>query len=208
MTGTSVRPRVVAWTGAAAVRLAGSSGLFRLLRFVLNGRFAPRIWNRLVPHISGRVLDIGCGTGELAHFIRTPYIGIDFDVRFLRAARRQIHDGWVLAADARRMPFKDRSFGTALLVQALHHLSDDEAAAILAEAARAAGRVVVVDAILPARPGLRRFLHDVDRGKFMRGWRAQERLLTALGFVIVHAERFWGPTRMYEFSLFVCGEKR
>lgn len=201
------QPRpVLARIRGLAERLATSSDAFRVLRFVLNGRFAPRIWNRVAPHARGRILDIGCGTGELAHFIRTPYVGIDFDRTFLPAARRQVKDGSVLAADGMRLPFRDRSFGTALLIQALHHLSDGEALGILGEAARTSEQVILVDAILPSRPGLRRFLHDVDRGRHMRDWKAQEALIRRL-LEIRHAERFWGTTRMYEFSLFVCGRK-
>lgn len=191
---------------ALAERLATSSDLFRILRFVLNGRFAPRIWSRVAPHARGRILDIGCGTGELAHFIRTSYVGIDFDRTFLPAARRQVKDGSVLAADGMRLPFRDRSFGTALLIQALHHLSDEQALGILREAARTSARIILVDAILPSRHGLRRFLHDVDRGRHMRDWTAQETLIRRL-LEIRHAERFWGTTRMYEFSLFVCAGK-
>lgn len=184
--------------------LAGSSDVFRALRYVLNGRFAPLIVSRIRPHLRGRVLDIGCGTGELAHFIRAPYAGIDVDTAFLPAARREAHGGWILAADGTRLPFRDGSFGTAILVQALHHLSDAQARAILSEASRCAARVIVVDIILPPREKrLRRFLHDVDRGEFVRDYAGQRRLV-AEGMRIGQEGRFWGPTRLYEFSLFIA----
>lgn len=183
--------------------LARSSGLFRALRFALNGRFAPCICRRIQPHLAAPVLDIGCGTGELAHFIRIPYVGIDTDRVFLPAARRQVRSGAVLAADGTRLPFRAGVFGSALLIQTLHHLSDDLALEILAESARCARRVIVVDAIDPKGGPLRRWLHDVDRGKNMRTLQQQEALI-GKALRVDSVSRFWGPTRMYEFSLFVC----
>ncbi len=184
-------------------RLAQSSLLFRILRTLLTGRFTPHA--RLIgPFIRGRVLDIGCGTGDFAHFVRGRYVGIDVDQVFLQAARQRVGRGFVLAADGTRLPFRDGSFGVVLLLHSLHHLSDDQARAILREAMRVStGGIIVVDPIPPRHPGLRSWLHRMDRGGHMRGLAEQ---LALLGSVCEIAElrRFWSTTRLYEFTFLRC----
>ena len=142
-TGCIGADMIEAARGLAGI-LARSSGVFRALRFALNGRFAPCIVRRIEPFLAAPVLDIGCGTGELAHFIRLPYVGIDTDTVFLPAAKREVRRGWVLAADGSRLPFRSGVFGSALLIQAMHHLSDDLTLAIR-RGRRTSRRVIVVD---------------------------------------------------------------
>jgi len=60
-----------------------------------------------------RVLDVGCGPGRHAHALMArgvEVVGVDIAMDFLRAAG----DGTWVRADARRLPFSDRSFDAAI----------------------------------------------------------------------------------------------
>lgn len=83
-----------------------------------------------------RVLDIGCGTGQLATRLaqtlpRVRVVGCDFSVGMLqRAAARS--DGkhaarWV-RGDAGRLPFRDGAFDAAVSTEAFHWFPDQDAA--------------------------------------------------------------------------------
>src|SRR5262245_27278038 len=66
---------------------------------------------------SGRLLDIGCGTGSMAHAMATlwperPVIGIDIAVPYIAFARSQAEPANLRfeVADAVRLPYADASF--------------------------------------------------------------------------------------------------
>jgi len=67
----------------------------------------------VLPHIEGRLLDIGCGMNELVE--RYPDDGIGIDVY-------QWGNVDILVEDSSDLPFDDRSFDTVTVLAALNHI--------------------------------------------------------------------------------------
>lgn len=93
-----------------------------------------------LPRGGGRVLDLGCGDGQVAVAVmqRRPDLaieGVDVLVRPVTHIPVTQYDGKVL-------PFADKSVDDVTIVDVLHHT--DDPGAVLAEAARVARRSVVV----------------------------------------------------------------
>ena len=92
---------------------------------------------------TGRVLDVGCGSGwslqDLASRGADPsrLRGVDLLQARIVEARRRLPDSEFEVADARSLPFPDRSFEVVLMITLLSSLPDSPAvAAALAEARR------------------------------------------------------------------------
>jgi ubiquinone/menaquinone biosynthesis C-methylase UbiE len=92
----------------------------------------------------GRVVDVGCGTGNLRSLLNDDalrmdgYVGVDLSPEMLRVARGKASGGagktGFVAGDAGRLPLRDGSFDTAVSASALHYW--DDAGAGLAEIRR------------------------------------------------------------------------
>ena len=91
-----------------------------------------------------RVIDIGCGSGELLDAIQrdlhVAVQGVD-----LRPPQHQVVDIPIVAADAARdrLPNAD----VAICVTAFHHLSEDEITALVRNAGRSVRRLIVLDLV-------------------------------------------------------------
>jgi ubiquinone/menaquinone biosynthesis C-methylase UbiE len=118
--------------------------------------FTTFLVERLRPRVGNRILDVGCGTGEvelrLAR-LRIPqvtFIGIDRLIERTIVAERTT-DGHNLkasfgAADARHLPFPDRTFDSTFCVAVLQHITDiGEALREFARVTRPGGRVLAVE---------------------------------------------------------------
>jgi len=102
------------------------------------------------------VLDVGCGSGELLRLIaefantssrKARLTGIDINLISIReTAERDTVGRAILAVrgDALRLPFANGSFDFAVSSLFFHHLTDDQAAAALAEMSRVARRSIFV----------------------------------------------------------------
>jgi SAM-dependent methyltransferase len=127
----------------------------------------------------GRVLDLGCGRGQLSAFLlelgrASQVTGIDSDPRKVEVARRAVPEAELLVADAAafELPVAD----TVLLVDLLHYLPREEQDALLSAGARAlapGGRLLVreLDGDPSARSQITRLLEwfarklGVNRGR-------------------------------------------
>jgi ubiquinone/menaquinone biosynthesis C-methylase UbiE len=74
--------------------------------------------------LGGRVLDVGCGTGQLGEAIASEgydVFGVDLSAAMLGRANQKGLQGTSVGT-TRALPFKDNSFDLALTVATLHHL--------------------------------------------------------------------------------------
>jgi len=147
----------------------------RLLQSFLR-RYARGQATAVVPYLAGaRVLDLGAGEGYVAAALRaaTGRWTCAVDVGpFARAA------GAYVVYDGGRLPFRDGTFGTTLLLLTLHHCAAPEA--VLGEALRVTRqRLIVTESVY--RTSLERFWLDLLDGR-INGWRHQGRMPPAVWF--------------------------
>ena len=98
------------------------------------GLWKLRAW--LTGAASGRVLEVGCGTGRnLPRYPRgAAVLGVDPSLVALRRARRRVPSALLLCADGEALPFRDASFDT--VVSSLVLCSVANPPALLAETRR------------------------------------------------------------------------
>lgn len=143
-----------------------------------------------------RVLDVGCGTGEiLAMLPGVEYFGFDPDPGYIAAAQDRFRDrAWSTFRCATLNGFAVDGLGKfdiVLAIGVLHHLTDDEASQLL-ELARAVlrpgGRLVTLDpCFAEGQSPIARYLASRDRGRHVRTSDAYRKLVSAC-FPVVAAE--------------------
>ncbi len=156
-------------------QLLDRPAVFHAARFLLVGRQQATkrlLREQLAAGSDETVLDVCCGVGEFAEAVTGRYVGVDLNERFIHQARRRY------AGDARKRfevadvlqsHYPAGHFDKAMLVNSLHHFSDEEARRLLAELRRITrALIVVVDADGTPRGLVRRLLLALDRGHFMR----------------------------------------
>lgn len=128
------------------------------------------------PPSRARILDVGCGTGDLLAFLPTgaEYWGWDVSRAYINAARARFGSrghfvsGLITEADVMAMP----PFDLVIACGVLHHLDDDAATTLLRlgrMALRHGGRFVSLDcAVVPGQNPMARLLIDLDRGQNVR----------------------------------------
>lgn len=145
-----------------------------------------RRWRRLaaqeVVWPGDRVLDVCCGTGELAIEAERRggrVVGIDFSERMLDRARRKSGTIEWVRGDALALPFPDGAFDAATVGFGVRNLSDLRAGLVeIARVLRPGGRIAVLEITSPS--GLLR--------PFFRLW--FERLVPLLGKALPGGEAY------------------
>ncbi len=134
------------------------------------------------PRASDRVLDCGCGPGDLFECLPdVDYVGIDIDARYIAEAQSRFGD----RATFRLGPLgpetmtEDAHYDLVLAWGVLHHLDDDQTGDFMSLARRGlrpTGRLVTLDpCYTDGQSRVARYLLDKDRGQHVRSleeWRA------------------------------------
>jgi SAM-dependent methyltransferase len=120
------------------------------LRFV-NRWLSPRggLLSAVRPHLPehGRLLDVGCASGDVAAYLRAGLarpvftVGVDRKPLHLREVPPGVRR---VAADVWRLPFRDGSFDVVTASLFLHHFAEAELGRLLRELARVGRRAIVV----------------------------------------------------------------
>lgn len=83
--------------------------------------------NKHLGSASGRLLDIGCGTGLASSLVKNDKLnitGIDITPAMLETARRRLPNAHFVIADASNPPFLSETFDAAIISGVLHHVVD------------------------------------------------------------------------------------
>jgi SAM-dependent methyltransferase len=122
-----------------------------------------------------RILDLGCGPGELLEHLPScvSYVGVDISAEYIvRARARARRDSEFRVGDATAIDRDLRGFDLVLAFGVLHHLDDVQARQLfdgVAEALRPGGRTVTVDpTITPDQSRAARAIITRDRGQHVR----------------------------------------
>ena len=156
-----------------------------------------------------RVVDVGCGSGELVRWLRAQgadVVGIECGEVMMGLARDADpeHAGDYLDGVGQDLPLADGSRDVVVMSYSLHHVPREEMTNALAEAYRVLvpGGVLYVVEPLPEGPG-----HDVvsiiDDETEVRGW-AEEALVAApdIGFELVDELRYTNRTAISDPTSF------
>src|SRR5215217_525789 len=108
-----------------------------------------------------RVLDVACGTGDLALEAASrgaSVVGLDFSSEMLRHAREKSADVEWVEGSALALPFGDDAFDAATVGFGARNFADlGRGVAEMARVVRPGGRVVVLEITTPTRPPLSTF---------------------------------------------------
>ena len=112
-----------------------------------------------------RVLEVGCGEGYILEMAKerspTSIHGFDVDMPILRQARERIPVAKISLADARNIPYGDRSFDLVICCEVLEHIDRPEDA--LRELKRVSAGYLIVS--VPHEPIWR--VLNLVRGKYL-----------------------------------------
>ncbi len=116
-----------------------------------------------------RVLDLGCGTGELTrltarHFPDAEVVGVDFTAAMLAVARRRTPAGPTTVgygrATALRLPFSDGAFDVATNAFLVRNLADlDAALGEMRRVLRPGGVLLILEITEPTSPAVASLFH-------------------------------------------------
>lgn len=157
-------PLAIPWLYRLSQSLAGGAGRATFVREYVRARSGDR------------VLDVGCGTGDLLETLPAgvEYVGFDLSERYVEAARARYgaRGTFHCRPVGREAVAEPGGFDLAVACGVLHHL-DDGAAGELMELARRAlrpgGRLVTLDPCrFDGQTALRRFVVSLDRGRHVR----------------------------------------
>lgn len=158
---------------------------------------------------SGRTLDICCGTGNIASCVEGEYIGFDLNLEYINFAINRFKNDTqkkFLVSNINDFGFKLDYFDNVLLVNALHHFSDDDASSLLDDINKTAKRTIIItDPAIETKNTISKFLFILDRGVFIRSYEEQKYLISQKLNIVKNYTYYAG---LGHGRIFVCAPKQ
>lgn len=99
--------------------------IYDLIQLVLTGGFMKPVSESIKQAKNKRILDLGCGTGDLIKFLNpSEYIGLDINQNFIKIAKKKYPDFRFIVADITKVRLPKEKFDYVIIVNVLHHLKD------------------------------------------------------------------------------------
>lgn len=167
-----------------ALRLLESSFVYEAFqRAVGKNRLRRRFVSEYVqPRPGDRLLDFGCGPGDLVPFVpEVRFVGCDISATYLATAKQRYGDHAAFHQTMREVTAAEARFDIATCIGVLHHI-DDESCISALRAIRShlseGGRFLAVEPHqYPGQHRIARFLISQDRGRFVRAEHGYSELL-------------------------------
>ena len=166
--------------------LLGSALGYRLFKVVTRGDSTMQrmVAGYVLPEAEDRILDVGCGYGDLAtHVPLVRYVGIDMNKRYIAHAQKSaLPNAKYSLGDVASLPVESLGrFDCAVAIGVLHHLDDSAVTDMiqaLSKVVEPSGRFIAAEPVWdPEQRTTARVLAALDRGRFVRDSDGYERLI-------------------------------
>ena len=162
---------------------------------------------------NSKVLDLGCGYGDIARFFvnRCQYVGVDSNVGYINEAKRRnagTNAEFIVADITDTQVHEKGPFDLVFLSGVLHHLTSEQVSSI-AETAKSlvapSGRMVAIEPVFaPDQRLSARLIIASDRGRYVRDAAGYTNLLRS-GFENIEADVVHGRLRIpYSHVILTC----
>lgn len=117
------------------------------------------------------IVDIACGTGQYSTLTKSDYLGVDLNPEYINHAKKIYKEPnkKFLCTDANCLP-KSTVYDVALLIDATHHLTDEENKKLFGTLNRLAKHYVIICDPIKQKTGnnIGKFFTSIDRGSYIR----------------------------------------
>jgi SAM-dependent methyltransferase len=145
------------------------------------------------------VIDLGCGIGQYSRVTRGPYLGVDLHPGYIaHAARANWRPGTSFrCVDATRLLAEGSRYDVGLMVDFLHHLSEESAVTVLRTmGGLSRGSIINFEPVREQTNPIGRWIISNDRGDYIRTTADLLRLFERAGLGLVECRRLRiGPIR-------------
>jgi SAM-dependent methyltransferase len=146
-----------------------------------------------------RTLDVACGTGFLTRHLAGYVVGLDQSPAMVAIAQHRLRDGLALVGDSLALPFADGAFDRLFTGHFYGHLPPGERERFLAETARVARELVVVDTAwregVPPEGYEERRLNDGSVHRVFKRYLVATELAAELAGEVLYAGRWFVAVR-------------
>jgi len=178
---------------------------FNTLRSILDGGQVKYIKKVLKKYNVESVFDVSCGCGAFNQITNGEYTGIDYNDKFIAFCKKKFgkNNKQFIVMDATQMDIQ-RKYDTSIIINSIHHFTDDEVIKILNCMKKSTNRLIIVHDMIPQKIFVSKFLYKIDRGNYIRSLELQKKLIQRAGLTIKDIFLHRTFPGLYMHSTIIC----